>query len=147
MLERIKGEYEEALFSKEEQLSNDPLLPSPLSHAVTATRDELEKSHLRVSKKEAELYKLYHGNKELQQQLSNQIRSLSDLEKQVRSYINININCRLRLIEPTVNWVKQSSQNLQEGIAVWFVIFRLIDSLLNCVQIAWHKVTLLSGGD
>ena len=106
VLERIKGEYEEALFSKEEQLSNDPLLPSPLSHAVTATRDELEKSHLRVSKKEAELYKLYHGNKELQQQLSNQIRSLSDLEKQVRSYINININCRLRLIEPTVNWVK-----------------------------------------
>ena len=84
-LEGIKSKYEEVLFSEEEQLSNDIPRPSLLSHAVTATRDQLAKSHLRLSKKEAELYKLYYDNKELQQQLTNQIRSIDELEKQVHT--------------------------------------------------------------
>ena len=86
-LERIKRVYENVLFSEENKLFNQPSEPSPLSHSVTTTGEELEKAHLRLGKKEAELYKLHYDNIKLQEELNAQIIELSRLETEVCSYI------------------------------------------------------------
>ncbi|KAI6655046.1 hypothetical protein LOD99_2335 [Oopsacas minuta] len=83
-LQGIKSVYENILFSEEDKLTNERTHPSPLSHSVTTIREEIEKSHNRLAKKEAELYKLYYDNIKLQEELKDEISSIRKLETQNR---------------------------------------------------------------
>ena len=82
-LEDIKSSYEEFIFSEEDHVTDPLPAPSSVSLRVTKRKQEIEKSHLRVSKKETELYRLHDGNKRLREELSHQIKLIDDLETQV----------------------------------------------------------------